>query len=55
MTTRNTRVRGDAVAPIEGVTVEGSDYSPGTGTTCYCTVRNWTMLPGLYRPQLCLE
>ena len=32
MTTRNTRVRGDAVAPIEGVTVEGSDYSPGTGT-----------------------
>ena len=32
MTTRNTRVRGDAVAPIEGVTVEGSDYSPGTGS-----------------------
>ena len=32
MRSRNTRVRGDAVAPIEGVTVEGSDYSPGTGS-----------------------
>jgi len=32
MRSRNTRVRGDAVAPIEGVTVAGSDYSPGTGT-----------------------